>query len=219
MAKVVLGKAPSQSSGNNYRYYRLWLLTYFFDNICSYCLLRDRNLAVDHYEPQQYAPHRTSDPTNLLLACSRCNGPGGKSDYHPNHKTRRRLPRDKSGYLVIDVRNDDFAQMFGIREDGQIYPKPGKTFDRAAWNIALLKLDLPLVTQARKENLELLVACERAVEALNNSKRASVHSAVRAALKKLLPQLIRQMLMFEVFEIPVSKRLIKYLNDFPEDIE
>ena len=219
MAKIVLGNAPSQASGNNYRNYRTWLLKYFFDNICSYCLLRDRNLAVDHYEPQQYAPHRTADPSNLLLACSRCNGPGGKSDYHPCHKTRRRLPHDKTGYLVIDVRNDDFAKMFGIRDDGKIYPKAGKNFDRAAWNIALLKLDLPLVTQARRENLQMLLACERAVDALHNSQRASVHSAVQAALQRLLPQLRRQWLLFEVFEIPVSDALRNYINDLYEDIE
>ena len=67
-------------------------------NLCSYCLIQHESLEVEHYEPKDYAPEKIDDPGNLLLACRRCNGPGGKGDYHPQHKVRRRLPHDRTGF-------------------------------------------------------------------------------------------------------------------------
>lgn len=236
MSRVSLGAPPQLLGVVRYGNYRPWLLRHFFDSLCSYCLLRGEGLDVDHYEPQQYAPGRVDDPSNLLLGCSGCNGPGGKWDYHPLHATRRCRPRDTSGHLVIDVRNDDFAALFSIGPDGAITARPGQQRDRALWNITLLKLDLR--DAWRKEVLDLAESCEDAILGLKEARRdrtlwlrlARRMGLVKTAgpsfsvdrwdrvLSRLLPELARRALLLEVFEIPVSKALALKLKEKKKDL-
>lgn len=81
-----------------YEYFREWLLDNFYSRLCSYCLIQYDDLHIDHYEPREYSPHRVNDPSNLLLACPKCNGRAGKSDYHPKFLSREReFRRTKAG--------------------------------------------------------------------------------------------------------------------------
>jgi hypothetical protein len=66
MANVCLSQPPALPGAPDYRKYRPWLRWNFFDDMCSYCLIRDLGLQVDHYEPRNYAPHRINDPTNTI---------------------------------------------------------------------------------------------------------------------------------------------------------
>jgi hypothetical protein len=76
-----------RTTQESFSLYRPWLLREFWDHACSYCLIRDDGVQIDHYEPRAYAPARIDDPSNLLLGCGRCNGRAGKSDYHPFHSS------------------------------------------------------------------------------------------------------------------------------------
>lgn len=124
MAKIEFTRAPEGLIGKPYKYYRDWLENNFFNELCSYCLLHfPSSLHIEHHEPQGYAPDRKDDPTNLLLGCPRCNS--GKLDYHPKHNKRRRLSRDTSGHRVIDIREEDFSDLFELKESGEVLPKDG----------------------------------------------------------------------------------------------
>jgi hypothetical protein len=157
--------------GAKYTSYRGWLSENFYLDICSYCLLQYRgSLSIDHYVPRKLAPERIDEPNNLLLSCQTCGRQ--KSDYHPEHRQRRRLPDDCSGFLVLDVRVDDLAQRFVIAEDGSLRPRDGLTQDarrRAAWNVALLRLDLRDEERARLREKLTLVQALRQVHATNRS--------------------------------------------------
>lgn len=202
MARVGLPDPPRLGPRATYRDYRPWLLETFFDHLCSYCLTRDDGVEVDHYEPSKYKPERLNDPGNLLLACGMCNGRGGKSDYHPGHTLRSRLPRDTSGHLVVDVRTDDFATMFVVGADGTIGAR-GVDVDRALWNIVLLKLDLAVRVRARREVIDLHDACEEAVTLLNRSSE-TVRSKARTILDRLMPQLEGRLLFMRIFDLAIS---------------
>jgi len=190
----------------SYRDYKPWLLEHFFDHVCAYCLLRDLGAEVEHYEPTSYAPDRRDDPTNLLLSCGNCNGPGGKSDYHPDHGGRRRKPHDTTGYRVLDIREDDFAEMMALRVDGQLEPR-GADADRAAWNIALLKLDL--LDDERAKLLRLAEAAELALEPTDDDAEAA---KLTMLLTKLTPDLVGRALLLEVLAIPMSDALRAHLR-------
>jgi hypothetical protein len=218
MPLVDLGTAPDFGANAKYTAYRDWLLRHFFRSLCSYCLLRDDNLEIDHYEPSKFAPNREHDPTNLLLGCGRCNGRGGKSDYHPHHKARTRLPHDTSGHLVLDVRVDDFAGFFEVRREGQIRPRPGSGEDRAAWNVALLKLDLEPCDTNRRELQNLLEACEMAVVASREATTTEDVERWGAVLTNLLPELAGRRLFFDVFGLRVSDELRGQLDRVTADL-
>lgn len=161
MAVLSLSEPPVLGQSAKYSDYKDWLLGNFYYYLCSYCLLNNADVQVEHYEPVRYASGREHDPTNLLLACPTCNGNGGKGDYHPKHTKRRRKPHDQTGHLVADVRADDFGRMFHIvGATGNIGPASGPQLERSAWNIALLKLDLPYRDEARKHLCDALAASE-----------------------------------------------------------
>jgi hypothetical protein len=208
--RLKLMSPPDLGSGAKYPAYKPWLLENFFDHLCSYCLLRNESVQVDHYEPQGYRPERADDPRNLLLGCPRCNGRAGKSDYHPDHARRTRLPGDRTGFLIIDVRADDFAKLFEVTAQGTIRARPGPDQARAAWNIPLLKLDL--VDQDRKFNMDLLDLCERAAEACEDAGKATLHAEMEKQLELLVPELGRRALFFEVFGIAMTPRLLDRLR-------
>jgi hypothetical protein len=210
MPTLKLTTPPNLGAGAKYPDYKPWLLGEFFDHICSYCLLRNESVQIDHYEPKTFRPERVDDPLNLLLGCPRCNGRAGKSDYHPDHAKRTRLPADTTGFAVIDVRADDFARFFEVGADGQIRARPGPDKSRAAWNIVLLKLDL--VNEARQFNLDLLDACESALHACNDPNRTALHAAMKKQLELLLPELTRRALFFQAFGIHVTPALLERIQ-------
>ena len=158
MAKLNLSPSYKESirveAGKEYKKYRAWLLENFYFQFCGFCLVSHDKLVIEHYEPEKMSPHRYSDdPTNLLLACDICNFIG-KSDYHPSHLKRRKLKHDNSGFLVVDVRNENVADLFGLdSEKGEFIPKGG---DRARKNINLMDLNREFVSEKRKEYVLLL---------------------------------------------------------------
>jgi hypothetical protein len=204
MPRVVLTAPPDLGVDAEYKAYKDWLLDNYYDHLCSYCLLRDDDAEVDHYEPRGYAPDRVHDPKNLLLACARCNGAGGKSDYHPRHADRWKKRHDTSGHMVIDSRVDDFALLYEIQPNGAIDAKPGISRDRAAWNIALLKLDLGTADRSRREILGLLQACELAVGHIEAGNQPEQYERM---LVELLPQLAGYRLFLRTFGVVISTNL------------
>lgn len=211
--RVDLGTPPDLGPNAKYGDYKGWLQRHFYRNLCSYCLLQHQTLQVDHYEPQAWVRERLHDPTNLLIGCARCNGRSGKSDYHPKHEGRTRLPRDRTGHLVLDVRVDDFADLFAIAPDGAISPKSGPQADRAAWNASLLCLDL--CSPARREFLDLLKACEGALVAHREARSPEDGAKFEGFLTTLLPQLAARKLFFDVYGLQISDDLRARLDQVP----
>lgn len=167
MAELPLSPPPDLGPNAKYTDYREWLLDNFYCYICSYCLQQYRNvLQVDHYVPHTFDSTRKHDPDNLLLSCQTCGRQ--KSDYHPAHAKRRRFPFDRTGFTVIDVRREDLARVFVLSNDGSLALHPELADrERAAWNVALLRLDLHAEERARL--LEKLRAVEdlRAIAGLS----------------------------------------------------
>lgn len=207
MPTLDLGPPPALGPDAQYEDYRPWLEQAFYMRICAYCLIRHPHLHIDHYEPQRYAPSRLHDPANLLLACSSCNGKGGKSDYHPNHSARTRLPKDNFGHLVIDVRADDFARLFEI-STGEIGARPGPLQERAAWNIVLLNLRREVYDKIRRENLEDLATAERIVKVLDAGAGGDKHSILEELLAGMVRRIARGHPFFAALGIAVTPALM-----------
>ena len=205
MARIELSAPPNLSAGSSYRQYKTWLLDNFFKNLCSYCLIQHEALEVEHYEPRAYAPERADDPTNLLLACRRCNGPAGKLDYHPQYLGRRRLPHDQTGYLVLDVRWDNLGTFYELDPSGDLGVQPGPHSERAAWNIILLKLDVDFLVRHRQRLLEKLDLSERLLTQLSRSPDRA--SQIESVLTVLVPDLAEHFLLFHALDISVSSAL------------
>jgi hypothetical protein len=203
MSLVVLGEPPDLGDVA-YTEYRPWLLEAFYFRFCSYCLVQSpMAIHIDHYEPRAYAPERIDDPKNLLLACAGCNGRGGKSDYHPLHEGRTRVPWDTSGHHVLDVRRDDLARMYEVLPSGEIRARPGPGEDRAVWNAVLLSLDLPSRQVVRGEYLKVLDAAEALLQTLDETTL----DAGEKLLGTLVGFLARRRLFFEVFDVAMSDEL------------
>lgn len=162
-------------------------------------------LEVDHYEPRGYAPDRVNDPTNLLLSCRRCNGRAGKSDYHPQHIRRRRLPHDQTGYLVLDVRRDSLGDLYELSLAGNLGIRSGPHEERAVWNIVLLKLDVDFLVSHRKRLLEKLDLSERLLTQL--SRKTDKESQIESVLNVLVPEIAEHFLLFHALDISVSPAL------------
>lgn len=208
---------PSDLGEVPYTSYRPWLLEKLYCRVCAYCLVHNPVVIhIDHYEPRGYAPHRVDDPKNLLLACSACNGRGGKGDYHPLYQSRTRLPQDSTGHHVLDVRRDDLGRMYEVLRSGRLRARPGATEHRAIWNIALLKLDLTSYEVVRSEYLDTLDAAEQLVREIEESDEANSGSRERI-LDTLVRYLARRRLFFDVFDIEISKGLTARLAAVEKD--
>lgn len=207
MATIELGRPPTLGADAKYEEYRPWLDRAFYLQICAYCLLRNPQLHIDHYEPQKYAPSRLHDPRNLLLGCQACNGRGGKSDYHPNHSTRTRLPGDSTGHLVIDVRVDDFAKLFEVSCEGEICARPGTSQARAEWNIVLLNLQRKVYDTLRKENLETLDAAEKVASCLESGRAGDTQAVLEELLAKMVTHIARNRPFFDALGIAITPGL------------
>jgi hypothetical protein len=194
---IVRLREPPPAPPGGYAGYKDWLLAHFHDHLCSYCLLHSRFLQVDHYEPRSFKPDLVDDPHNLLLSCPSCGGPSGKWDYHPEYAKRRRLARDRTCHLVLDVRRMDLAELYQIDPEGNLVARPGPHEDLAKWNIALLHLDL--WPKARKECLEALDLAEWSIRE-PDVLPAYLREAVIGAVAERLP-------FFAVFGIELSTEL------------
>lgn len=209
MAKVELTPAPWHPAGTRYEAFKPWLLENFFQDLCSYCLQQYATLSVEHYEPQKYAESRINDPTNLLLGCANCQPK--KSDYHPLHTGRRRLPRDTTGFRVLDVRNDDLNEWCEVLPSGELRARGGSTQARAVWNAATL-LRLDLYDQGRKRLLHKLAVTEKLLEALNTgAKQRTPHD--EAVLDVLVGELAERLVFFDAFGLAASDALRTLLEE------
>src|SRR5258708_17816104 len=214
MARLELSGPPAFRGRVDYSKYKPWLLENFFDNLCSYCLVQHGALQVDHYEPNQYAPARAHDPANLLLACGNCNGPAGKSDYHPSHSSRKRLPADTTGYHALDVRSESLGQLYEIDpSSGTLRPKPGPLSERAAWNASrLFKLDLPFLNDHRAMLLDIVQTSERLLTEIDRRAGETICVQLSSCLDILARHLAKQYLMLRAFDISVSPALLERLS-------
>lgn len=208
MAKLTFVNAPEGLKGKTYKFYRDWLEVNFFKELCSYCLLHfPKSLQIEHYEPQAYVLARKDDPDNLLLGCPWCNS--GKKDYHPNYPERKRLPFEKDGFSVIDIRVDDFSDLFEIKESGEILPKEGSQKEKAIFNIVkLLRLDIPQYVSYRKDCLEYKTACEDLLLVKHKDKLC------QGALKVLVKSCAERYLFYKAFNIPLSSSLEKLIKSY-----
>lgn len=207
MPTVDFGRPPELGADATYSRYRSWLDRALYMRLCGYCLLRNPHLQIDHFEPQKYAPSKVHDPNNLTLACQACNGRGGKSDYHPLHTGRRRLPEDTSGHSVVDVRVDDFAELFHIGQDGKISAKPGPSKARAEWNIVLLNLQRDIYDTMRCENLDTLSVAEKTLKELARGTPVDQSVLLQELLEKQVMYLGRWLPFFDALGIPLSPEL------------
>jgi len=205
MARIELSEPPQFPDRGSYSRYKDWLLGNFFKNLCSYCLIQHESLEVEHYEPKDYAPEKIDDPGNLLLACRRCNGPGGKGDYHPQHKVRRRLPHDRTGFSVLDVRHENFAELFELASSGELKPLQGPHSKRTAWNIVLLKLDIDFLVGRRKRILEIHNLCEQLL--ISRGRTIEEQAKIERVLAVLIRDLAEQFLLLRALDVSVSPAL------------
>lgn len=208
MPTIDFGDPPQLGDDAQYTDYRPWLERVLYLRTCAYCVLRHVHLHTDHFEPRGYAEARIHDPTNLVLGCEGCNGRGGKSDYHPDHASRTRLPRDASGFAVVDIRADDFARLFAVAEDGAITARPGVQSKRAEWNIVLLNLAREPYDTVRAENLETLGIAERVIRRLNSGRGDPRRlGALQEVFDAHVRDLARTLIFFDAFGIPMSPEL------------
>ena len=200
---VDLGPPPPPRERGQPKYgdYKDWLHAAFFDRLCAYCLLHDRFVQIEHIIPQTYNACLAHDPANLLLGCYGCNRQ--KSDYPPLYAARRRLPLDTTGFAVIDVRADDFAELYRVDAAGIISAADGPHKARAEWNVALLGLDVRY--EARQRCLRILAAAERCC--LSIARDDATSGAAEEILVLLLPEVVATALFFKVYGIPFSPEL------------
>ncbi len=214
MARIELTAPPNLRKQAKHPEYKAWLAENFYLDICSYCLQQYRDsLSIDHYIPRQFDPSRIDDPGNLLLSCQSCGRQ--KLDYHPEHVTRRRLPRDTTGFMALDVRADDLAELVVIEDDGALSPRPtlgGSEYERAAWNVALLRLDLKDAQRARL--LEKL----RLVEGLRQVDEAERTKRERESLDILEHDLAEHLPAIRAFGLPLSSDLRASLEQLAREL-
>jgi hypothetical protein len=217
MTVLQLSPPPDIGPGAKYSDYKGWLLSNFHLDICSYCLLQHKHsLSIDRYIPQSYCKTpfeaRIDDPENLLLCCQNCGRK--KSDYHPDHGARRRLPRETQGFLVLDVRCDDFGQLFEIRANGSLLVRSDLDpleVQRAIWNVARL-LELDLYDEERARLLEKLGLAEQ-LRALDGE----ITILERQTLTILERDLAEWLPMLRVFDVPITTDLRARLEELAAD--
>lgn len=179
--------------------------------MCSYCLLQYPDSSqIEHFEPQDYAEGRVNDPTNLLLGCTRCNG--GKGDYHPEHLDRRRLPLPihAHGYSVIDIRAENFSELFEIQNNGAIYPNSTTTQrERVKFNIlTLLKLNGKSTKKRRIESQEILSVCKQLIA----SGERDVET--KYLIDFFVKLCAKNYLFYKAFDISISETLQSLIDTY-----
>jgi hypothetical protein len=210
VARLEFFPIPKGLEGKPYQWYRDWLEINFYEQLCSYCLLQfKQSLQIEHHEPQKYAPDRVNDPSNLLLGCSWCNS--GKKDYHPNHTARNRLPRENRGFTVIDIRAEDFAEIFTLNPDGELSAKPGAQSERVKFNIVdLLRLNIKSYKKMRRRCLEYVETCENLL-LLDNS-----NDEIKKVLEVIVRECAERYIFFKAFDVPLSEALTTLIATYIE---
>ena len=203
MALLDLG-APPQLTPRSHRDYAPWLAHRCYQRSCAYCLQHGRDLDADHVEPVSLAPLREKDPTNLLPACSYCNGPGGKWDYHPLKSPRLKCAADTHGFFALDPRRDDLAALYEVLNDGRLDVLPGASYDRALWNRdVLLRLNRRNLVIWRADTLRMGAAADHLVE-LVATQGAAASPKLIVSRDVMVREVSYRLLFFELFEIPLS---------------
>ena len=110
------------------------------------------------------------------------------------------MPNETGGHSVIDIREDDFADLFQLNKTGAILPKSGPQKDRAMFNITrLLRLDIPKYVEYRKRCFDYVVACENLIGDKNEQSQE--------ALKILVTECAERYLFFKAFNVQLSSGL------------
>lgn len=204
MALLAFGTAPPLLP-KSHRCYAPWLERRCYDRACAYCTEHARALQIDHVVPASLAPERSKDPTNLLPACSVCNGPLGKWDYHPAKTGRKKCPGDTHGYPALDPRVDDVAILYNVRHSGELEVNDGEQYLRALWNRdVLFRLNRPKLVAWRKQSLEI---AEAARTLADSSPRPATPSTEGNPLSLLIGLLSQRLLFFELFELPLHEHV------------
>jgi len=209
VARLNFAPAPRGLKGKPYKYYRDWLNINFYEQVCSYCLLQFKeNLQIEHHEPQKYAADRINDPGNLLLGCSWCNS--GKRDYHPRHTTRTRLPRESRGFSVIDIRAENFAELFEVNpSDGELRARVGSHRERAKFNIVvLLRLNATSYKKMRARCLEYVASCEDLLRLKNADHK------IKKARSILVRECAERYPFYKAFDIALSEDLTGLIETY-----
>jgi len=208
MAKLEFESAPAELEGRSYKFYREWLNFNFYDQLCAYCLLSfPDSLQIDHYEPQKYAPSKINDPKNLLLACRICNR--GKSDYHPNHSSRVKCKKENHGFSVIDIRNENFSDLFMLKENGELGAKAGSQRDRVKFNIiSLFRLNIKSYKNRRLDCLDYVKCTEGLLAATDESEQAKKY------LKILVKLCAERYSFLKAFDIILTDALVKLIQEY-----
>lgn len=120
---------------------------------------------------------------------------------------RRKWKWDHTGYLVLDVREDDFSDLYEISRDGEIHPRAGEGHGRASWNISLLKLDLKKYEKSRALNLDFFQQAEEILRLLSDPDHERSHAAFAGVLAPLVQYLARHRAFFLAFDLVMSPEL------------
>jgi hypothetical protein len=112
---------------------------------------------------------------------------------------------------VIDVREDNFGELFEVdHKTGAVGPAPIARA-RAAWSISFLKLDLPFREEARREICEAVDVCEDLLAVLRETDDEKHRKATQNAVSRLIDYLAKHELFFIAHDIPLSQNLMVHI--------
>lgn len=144
-------------------------------NRCVYCDVLTKEVGgegmqLDHFRPQKYFPQLASDPTNLVLACAKCNQL--KSDWWPE-KTGTDMG-GKHGF--VDPFLNTFRDYFDVNESGIVVGKlpPSK------YVIDLLSINRPTRSGIRRARIvisraiTLMDEVERQMDEVLNASQSDI---------------------------------------------
>ncbi|NOQ22596.1 MAG: hypothetical protein GQ565_08110 [Candidatus Aegiribacteria sp.] len=120
-------------------------------NRCVYCDIKHAEIGyegmhLDHFRPQKHFPGLTDNPTNLVLACPKCNS--FKSYKWPAFKRINACSHEgKTGF--IDPFEESRKEYFAVSTDGSLLP----LMDPAEYLIILMKLNRTARIQVRRNRI------------------------------------------------------------------
>jgi hypothetical protein len=213
MALLDFGPPPTIRNAT-YADYLPWLEHRCFDETCAYCLESRQKLQVDHITPVSLDETLSHDPDNLLPACSTCNGPSGKWDYHPLKSPRKKSPNDVHGYLALNPKRDDVATLYALCPDGSLTVKAGPSHLAALWNRdVLFRLNRPKLKAWRKQALDLAEVAEQLVAAADQPEVTAEQIRRRDVIVREVAQ---RLPFFEILDLPLSGPLLSLAQEARE---
>lgn len=205
MGRLILSDPPKITGVPRYTKYRNWLKDNFYHYLCGYCFAVNEFAVIDHIAPKEAFPSLAHRHDNLILSCQICNRQ--KGDYHPNHSTRKRFGKKIINHLVVNCKIDDFAQIFEVQLDGNIFPKPGISFEKAGWSIVLLSLDRDYLNTYRATMFRNL----RNLDAALNIKDPP--EQLKPMIAALIEAVAKTQLFYRVMGIPISTLVEQAIAD------